>query len=703
MNDKASAVAGQFLDRFFRDTSFDINLRAVKIGQSNASSIFTRSSIELDEFVEQHTECELYFGCATREGGGKKEHCREAVALWCDVDFKNVQEAEARERLARFQPAPSIIINSGGGLHVYWLLLKVAVAFDLERVLKGLAKVLSADPQCAEIARVLRIPGSFNHKYRPSREVRIEQACWERRYPLERFIQFELLAPYPGEAIPSEGKIPPESQHHTLLSFAGTLRNKGLDEAAIFACLKTFNDQRCDPPAEESKLHEIAHAIAKTYAPGHANGNGRPVTTSLPILEDEEEPQASAIPVCPLGVIEGDFIGDLVHELTDGTAIPSIFLRENIKVILGAVINGRIGLRSHPNIHTREYHILVSPNPQACKRESWERTGGRSRGFLHDFLRNGELAAGLVMSPGIALLDGGLFGSGEFMAAVLARPENKRSIAYFDEMSEVFEKDKVAGSIIEKKLLQLFEGESITQGSFKNGVHVADGIEFSLVGCFTVPSFLTSFTGRGSAGSGYLSRCTFSYSDRVPYAGDWAEINSERVMDLLAKIASCAALVQAHSKSNPYIVEETPEATRLRRETAEWIEKLDDRYKARLADHMKRDLILRAICSENPVIDADKVRRAKLWVENQHTNRFLLWPEDAGSNVERMEQTILRTLEKAGKPLSDSRLGIACNVDRLGSGGYMALHAAIVALTRGAKIKTVGKTRKGRSVYDLIR
>ena len=434
-----------------------------------------------------------------------------------------------------------------------------------------------------------------------------------------------------------------------------------------------------------------------------ATSNGHSPASALPVIEDEEEPPAKQIPICPPDAIDGDLIGEMTRALTNGTFIPPIFVRENIKVILDAVVNRKVGLRSHPNIHTRAFHMMVSPNPQAGKEESWKRTGGKERGFLHAFLGDaGELNAGMALGCGISLLDGGIFGSGEYMAKILSEPQNRRSIAYWDEMSELFEKDKQQGSIIEKKMLQLFEGSTITQGSFKNKRHAALDVEFSWLGGFTRSSFNTSFTGKGSAGSGMLSRCIFSYADKVPRVGDWDEIDVEHVMELCGKLTSCLGLIRAHDTTHPYIVEETPDAAHLRREVMAWIESLDDRYKPRLADHMKRDLILRALCSPTPIIDAEKVVRVKLWVENQYENRFLLWPEDAGSNVERMENIILNTLEKAGRALSDNQLARACNARRLGSGGFNTLHAAIVALMRTDQIKIVGKTRKGFSVYGRV-
>ena len=108
--------------------------------------------------------------------------------------------------------------------------------------------------------------------------------------------------------------------------------------------------------------------------PFPGNGSGpRPAGFRF---EDEEAP-SQKIPICPAEAIDGDLIGEMTRALTDGTFVPPIFVRENIKVILGAVINGRVGLPSHPNIHTRSFHMMVSPNPQAGKEESWNRTGGK--------------------------------------------------------------------------------------------------------------------------------------------------------------------------------------------------------------------------------------------------------------------------------------------------------------------------------------
>src|SRR5262249_21331143 len=60
---------------------------------------------------------------------------------------------------------PSITVSSGHGYHLYWLLREpVPASIETDGYLKGIAKALGADRAAAELARVLRIPGTFNYK-----------------------------------------------------------------------------------------------------------------------------------------------------------------------------------------------------------------------------------------------------------------------------------------------------------------------------------------------------------------------------------------------------------------------------------------------------------------------------------------------------------------------------------------------------------
>jgi hypothetical protein len=118
-----------------------------------------------------------YFGVALRtsqaaiEKKGSGAYCQTLTALFVDADFKHLGEAITRQRLADFPIPPSIIVNSGGGLHPYWLLrqplnLQNGGYQGARSILRRLAKSVAdvVDESVSEPARILRIPGSLNFK-----------------------------------------------------------------------------------------------------------------------------------------------------------------------------------------------------------------------------------------------------------------------------------------------------------------------------------------------------------------------------------------------------------------------------------------------------------------------------------------------------------------------------------------------------------
>jgi hypothetical protein len=92
---------------------------------------------------------------------------------------------------------PSVVIYSGGGMHLYHLLDSPVDAHDkrVEGILKGLAKLYKGDPAAAEVARILRLPGTRNLKpgYAPRKpKITIRWQHWDRVYRLDDFTE---LAP----------------------------------------------------------------------------------------------------------------------------------------------------------------------------------------------------------------------------------------------------------------------------------------------------------------------------------------------------------------------------------------------------------------------------------------------------------------------------------------------------------------------------
>jgi hypothetical protein len=254
-----------FLARFFEGTRHDIELRTVP----EARQCFTRDAQQLGEFLERHQKLNLYFGCGTREGKqGDAEHTREFPALYTDVDFKEIAEAKARLLIKKFPHHPSIIIRSGGGLHAYWLLQQPVEASypRLKQILAGIAQELHGDPACAELARILRVPGTLNHKYHPAPEVTLERAEWTTRFNIAEFSRFAIeLPPANGAGGFAEGeKVPKGKQQPYLVSLAAGYRYKGDDEETMYKKLCVDYVQKCAPPHDNyPRIRQIAKSFAK--------------------------------------------------------------------------------------------------------------------------------------------------------------------------------------------------------------------------------------------------------------------------------------------------------------------------------------------------------------------------------------------------------------------------------------------------------
>jgi putative DNA primase/helicase len=97
-----------------------------------------------------------------RRGDGSRRNLAPGWAAWADVDFCDTPEAELPARLAGL-PSPSVVVRSGHGLHLYWLMQERTAPPVLEDLSRRLAARLGAD-HCFDAARVLRLPGTLNLK-----------------------------------------------------------------------------------------------------------------------------------------------------------------------------------------------------------------------------------------------------------------------------------------------------------------------------------------------------------------------------------------------------------------------------------------------------------------------------------------------------------------------------------------------------------
>jgi hypothetical protein len=129
---------------------------------------------------------DVYFGCSTFVDGTSRTHnnVKEEKALWLDIDCgydkkKNRWKEYQTKDLALIAldafcdvtklPKPTIV-DSGRGIHVYWTFVEPVDKSVWKPVAEGLKFLcikhgFKSDPACtADVARILRVPGTHNYK-----------------------------------------------------------------------------------------------------------------------------------------------------------------------------------------------------------------------------------------------------------------------------------------------------------------------------------------------------------------------------------------------------------------------------------------------------------------------------------------------------------------------------------------------------------
>lgn len=186
--------------------------------QSKTTKFFNTSEIaKMIRYIKSIQEkCDVYVGCGLRAdkhiaGRGKSEAIIAIPGLWLDIDLLDPVAHKAKHLpatnqaaykiLKRFPLPPTIVNWSGYGLHLYWLFKNLWVfqnederneARDLSKRFQDTIIAIFKDEgyqldYTADLARVLRAPGTLNHKKDPAVPVKILRIKDEqtRRYTID--------------------------------------------------------------------------------------------------------------------------------------------------------------------------------------------------------------------------------------------------------------------------------------------------------------------------------------------------------------------------------------------------------------------------------------------------------------------------------------------------------------------------------------
>lgn len=153
-----------------------------------AADLCRRRSDSLDLYASvTATDVDTFAEVLAKPGRkrGGEAHARWLYCLWADLDIAGPGHANSdqlpttvaeAERIYADLPTPTLVVNSAGGLHLWWLLAEpVDIAADLEgakRLATGWQQLVNAhaarygyrSDNVDDLARVLRVCGTTNHK-----------------------------------------------------------------------------------------------------------------------------------------------------------------------------------------------------------------------------------------------------------------------------------------------------------------------------------------------------------------------------------------------------------------------------------------------------------------------------------------------------------------------------------------------------------
>lgn len=200
-------IARQFLellfDNHFKQHKGFIQILQKRVNKKTDKPLYFKSISELLNNFNMFTD-NIWFGLAPREfERGIKEAIKYITCLGIDIDigteghevFNEFNTKEnALKFIAEFELKPSIIVDSGHGLHLYWLLKDSFNDSDIaEEILKGLIKELKGDQGKWNKNVLLRLPGTVNRKIPENpKEVKIIETN-DLRYEVKDFEKYRVI------------------------------------------------------------------------------------------------------------------------------------------------------------------------------------------------------------------------------------------------------------------------------------------------------------------------------------------------------------------------------------------------------------------------------------------------------------------------------------------------------------------------------
>lgn len=242
--------------------------------------------------ADNRGKANLYAGVLPRvAGGGECKDCLPGLAAWADIDGGCSPRDAWKRAKTNGLPDPSVVVNSGHGAHLYWLLKEKATPQQLTGLVADIITVLGSDKSVKDAARIMRMPGFTNWK-EPVAQAKIEY-MGPARYTFEQlrglivlpcqqeaFVQTEAGSVIARQdsmverarryiaTIPGQGK---GGRTATAYRVAAVIKDFGLTEGEALELLRGWDSAANRPPIEGDPAYqpgELGRIVRHAYRYG---------------------------------------------------------------------------------------------------------------------------------------------------------------------------------------------------------------------------------------------------------------------------------------------------------------------------------------------------------------------------------------------------------------------------------------------------
>ena len=640
--------------------------------ESDKDMTFRRFYLGIDLLIKDMSQWpadrHYWYGVALRwsDTQGKKEHCLVLTVIFTDVDYgtaghkkKNRWETreEAQAAIDAFPIKPAIVVHTGGGFQLYWILSE-PFGFEngnyakVEATMKGIGLAIGGDDGTQDVSRIFRIPGTFNVKTNTPRPVEIVEFHPDRIYDLADFSHYadqvrQEQEQTRQEAPPRDG---PQTTDIDALNIPGWVRglirtadSSGYgndrsvrDHAVIGALVRAgcdldtieaiFREHPIGDKYREKSTHGRAYLAASYEKVASTVGVGpEPSPKSQkrqePITEVEPPMAISIIPAWPDGLLTGA-AGRFAQAYIAYLETPAQFLFMNHLTLLGHLISDKITLASEIRPQPRLYTVNLGESAETRKTTSIDKPVD----LYLEFVEAGEI------NPVRGV------GSAEGLAKLFEK--HRRAILILDELKALIQKMQIKGSVLLPCINTLFESTHYHNHTRNHDIKIDNG-ELCLLGASTLETYRNMFTPQ-FMDIGFLNRIFIVIGEGERKFSIPAIIPEQERAVIKGDLREVLQFVGEVSRAGRYAMPITPRAKEI---FDVWYHRLEkSAFAKRLDTYGHRLMPLLAVNEMKDSITPEIAEQTVALLNYQLAARKFADPVDADNAIARVEEKIRRLL-----------------------------------------------------------